>query len=89
MNSTLRPVLLVVAFAATVAGGVTALTLRGESKEAGIVENACARAAWPLIPARCLDGGRGNDVRVVADRSAARDMPEPLTIAARFSSDFE
>jgi hypothetical protein len=88
MKSTIRPLLLVAAFAATAAGGVTALTLRGESKEAGLVENACARAAWPLIPANCLDGGSRAGVRVIADL-AAGEAPEVLTIAARFSADFE
>ncbi len=81
--------LLVVAFAATVAGGVTALALRGESKEAGIVENACARTAWPLIPARCLDGGRNTNVRVIADLPAVDDQPQASAIEARFSFDFE
>jgi hypothetical protein len=90
MNKSIRPVLLALAFAATVAGGVSALTLRGETKEAGIVD-ACAGAAWPRIPAQCLDGGRRADVRVIADLSNAN--PEPVsvspTIEARFSSDFE
>jgi hypothetical protein len=90
MQGTIRPVLLALAFAATVAGGVSALTLRGETKEAGIVD-ACAGAAWPRIPAQCLDGGRGADVRVIAELPNADPDPVSVspTIEARFSSDFE
>ena len=90
MNVSIRPVLLAVAFAATVAGGVGALTLRGETKEAGLVD-ACAGAAWPRIPAKCLEGGRGVDVRFIAELPNADADPVAVspTIAARFSSDFE
>ncbi len=80
--------LLAVAFAATVAGGVSALTLRGETKEAGLVDT-CAGAAWPLIPAKCLDGGRGADVRVIGGLPNADQASVSPTIAARFNSDFE
>ena len=88
MSLSIRPVLLAIAFAATVAGGVSALTLRGETKESGLVD-ACAGAAWPLIPAKCLDGGRGSDVRVIADLPHADQVSVSPTIEARFSSDFE
>jgi hypothetical protein len=89
MQISTRPVLLGIAFAALVAGGVSALTLRGETKEAGFIEDACAKAAWPLIPAKCLDGARG-DVRVIADRtSAAEQVSDSPTIEVRFNSDFE
>jgi hypothetical protein len=80
-------VLLAAAFAITAAGGVAALTLSGESKEAGVVENACAAAAWPLIPAKCLDGGHGG-VRVIAGQNDTA-APAPVTIADRFAADFQ
>jgi len=88
MDISIRPVLLAVAFAATVAGGVSALTLRGETKEAGLVD-ACAGVAWPHIPAKCLDGGSGAEVRVIADLRNADPVSVSPTIEARFSSDFE
>jgi hypothetical protein len=84
-----RMVLLAGAFAVTVAAGITGLTYRGETKEAGFVENACAAAAWPLIPARCLDGGRGHDVRVVADTQLGYEVPPGPVMNARFKTDFE
>ena len=89
MQPTLRTFLLAVAFATTVAAGVTGLTYRGETKEAGIVENACAKVAWPLIPARCLDGGRGHDVRVINDRPVGDELPRSLAMDVRFKSAFE
>jgi len=88
MHRTTRTFLLAALFATTVAAGVTGLTYRGETKEAGVVEHACAKAAWPLLPAKCLDGGRGHDVRVIIDTPAGEDLPR-LAMDARFTSAFE
>ena len=76
-------------FATTVAGGVAGLTYRGETKEAGVVENACATAAWPMIPSNCLDGGRGQDVRMINDTPAGEALPRTVAMDARFRSAFE
>jgi hypothetical protein len=84
-----RTLILAGAFAVTVAAGITGLTYRGETKEAGFVENACAAAAWPLIPARCLDGGRGHDVRVITDTPSAEQLPGGFAMNNLFKTDFE
>jgi len=89
MQPTMRTFLLTAIFATTVAAGVTGLTYRGETKEAGIIENPCARAAWPLIPSKCLDGGRGHDVRLIMDAPAGEEFPGALAMDARFRSAFE
>jgi len=89
MQPTTRTLLLAAAFAATVAAGITGLTYRGETKEAGFVENACAKAAWPLIPARCLDGGRDHDVRVITDVPVGEQLQRSAAMDARFKSAFE
>ena len=82
MPTMLRPLVIGAAFAAMVAAGVTALTLSGETKEAGFVEDACAKAAWPLVPAKCLDGGRGAEVRLI---NPLFTRPQPDT--ANFATD--
>lgn len=84
-----RMFLLTGAFAVTVAAGITGLTYRAETKEAGFVENACAAAAWPLIPARCLDGGRGHDVRVITDVPVGEQLPPSIAMNTRFKTAFE
>ena len=89
MRTMLRPLVIGAAFAAMVAAGVAALTLSGETKEAGFVEDACAKAAWPLVPAKCLDGGRGADVRVVGGVSRSDPAPDATAMAERFNNDFE
>jgi hypothetical protein len=70
MDRDFRAVFLSIAFAATVAAAITVASVRGETKETSIDE-ICATADWPMIPARCLDGGRGHEVRVVGVRRAA------------------
>ena len=89
MPTMLRPLVIGAAFAAMVAAGVTALTLSGETKEAGFAEDACAKASWPLVPAKCLDGGRGAEVRVVGGVSTDGPAPGASAMAERFNSDFE
>jgi hypothetical protein len=91
MQTIIRPLAIGIVFAAIAAAGVTALTLRGETKEAGFVENACAKAAWPLIPAKCLEGSHGADVRIVDDQTGGEQAlasPTP-TMTERFATDFE
>jgi hypothetical protein len=81
---TIRKTLLGLAFAATVAGALTGATFRGETKEVDLAAT-CATAAWPNIPAACLEGGDGQDVRyVTADNRL--DMSE---MELRFSVAFQ
>ena len=78
---TTRKALLSIAFAATVAGALTGASLRGETKELDI----CAAAAWPMIPAACLEGGIGQDVRYVS----ADNHGHGSKMAARFEIAFQ
>jgi hypothetical protein len=84
MNTKIRQALVAVAFSAIAAAAVTgATTLRGETKETSLVET-CAGADWPMIPAACLEGGRGYDVRYVsADR-----IDDESSMSFRFSTAF-
>jgi hypothetical protein len=63
MYRSIRSTLLIAAFAATVAGVLTA-AFPGQTREVNLAET-CSHAAWPQIPAGCLDGGKGLDVRFV------------------------
>jgi hypothetical protein len=83
MNIT-RKALLATAFAATVAGALTGATFRGETKELDLAAT-CATAQWPNIPAACLDGSKGKDVRYVTADSRL-DMSE---MELRFSVAFQ
>ena len=67
MNTNKRSFLMAVAFAATVAAGLTGLSMSGQTKESSL-DAACAHATWPTIPAACLagadnepHGARGSD----------------------------
>jgi hypothetical protein len=85
MNTNKRSVLMAVAFAATVAAGLTGLSLTGQTKESNL-DDACAHATWPLIPAACLTGAdNGRTVRVVQTRTA---VAQPETIGERFALAF-
>ncbi|MEO8668822.1 MAG: hypothetical protein ABI399_09915 [Bauldia sp.] len=53
-----RSAMLTTAFAVVVAAALTGSSLRGETHEVNVAET-CARAAWPEIPAGCLEGGPG------------------------------
>lgn len=46
----------------------------------------CAGATWPKIPAMCLEGGSGHEVRYV---STLTNEEITLNIANRFSGAFE
>ena len=70
MTTKFRKISFTVLFAATAAAAITGATLRGETKEPSLAET-CAAAAWPMIPASCLEGGRGHDIRTVVANSAA------------------
>ena len=69
--------------AATVARAFT-VAFPAETREVSL-DTPCSHVAWPEIPANCLDGGRGYDVRFVTANppSAREDM------AARFAEGFE
>ncbi len=78
MNTNKRSFLMAVAFAVTVAAGLTGLSMSSQSKESGLAE-ACAHATWPMIPDQCLQGAdNGRAVRTVATRTAVAG-PEPMT----------
>ena len=73
MTTRTRSALLTAAFAITVATAIAGLTFRGETKEASKDET-CSHAAWPSIPAACLSGGPGHEVRfVTADKIGGTD----------------
>jgi predicted homoserine dehydrogenase-like protein len=87
MTARTRPIIVAVAFAATVAAAVTGATLRGETREAPTVAELCAKAEWPMIPTECLDGAGDRAVRIVtgneaaAHKIAAADMDERFAVA--------
>jgi hypothetical protein len=78
----IRKTLLGLAFTATVAGTLAGATFRGETKEVDLAAT-CATATWPSIPAACLEGSDGNDVRyVTADsRFHSTDMELRFSVA--------
>ena len=85
MSTNKRSFLMAVAFAATVAAGLTGLSMSGQTKESSL-DDACAHATWPTIPAACLTGAdNGRTVRMVATRTA---VGAPETAAERFALAF-
>jgi hypothetical protein len=81
MNIT-RKALLAIAFAVTAAGALTGATFSGESKEVDLAAT-CAAAEWPNIPAVCLEGSDGKDVRYVTadNRLDMSEMELRFTVA--------
>lgn len=79
---TFRKAFLAIAFAVTVAGAFTGATFRGETKEADLAAT-CAAAAWPNIPAACLEGSNGKDVRYVTadNRLDMTEMEQRFLVA--------
>ena len=73
----------IAASAVTVVAPPTAAS-PGEMREIKAAE-ICSHAAWPEIPAGCLDGGKGNDVRFV---TANRPLVEEAMLM-RFAEAFE
>ncbi len=85
MNTNKRSFLLALAFAVTVAAGLTGLSLSGQTRESNL-DQACAHATWPMIPVQCLEGAdTGRTVRTVATRTAVA-APQPM--ARRFALAF-
>ena len=85
MNRNKRSVLTAVAFAITVAAGLTGLAMSGQTRESN-PNQFCAHATWPMIPAECLQGAdRDRTVRTVATRTAVEG---PESMAARFALAF-
>jgi hypothetical protein len=78
-----RSFVLTFGFAVVVAGTVAGTSFRGETREMSVAET-CARAAWPEIPAGCLDGGKGHDVRTVTANAPVMDA----AMSARFDTAF-
>ena len=85
MSTKFRSPLLAVAFAATVAAGLTGLSLTGKTQESSI-DGLCAQATWPMIPEQCLVGA-DNDraVRTIATRAP---IQQPETMGQRFAIAF-
>ena len=81
MNIT-RKALLATAFAVIAAGALTGATFGGESKEVDPAAT-CAAAEWPNIPAACLEGSNGKDVRYVTadNRLDMSEMELRFTVA--------
>jgi hypothetical protein len=85
MNTSLQSPVLAVAFAVTVAVGLTGLSLTGKTQESN-ADAACAQAIWPRIPEQCLAGvDSGRTVRTIAVRSA---VEQPETMGQRFAIAF-
>ena len=85
MNTNKRSFLMASAFAVTVAAGLTGLSMSGETKESSL-DQACAHATWPMIPAACLAGAdTGRSVRMVTPAQRS-DRPKPQTSASRSPS---
>lgn len=71
MTTKTRKIFAAVAVIVTAAAGITGATLSGESKETDLAAF-CDTAAWPNIPAQCLEGSNDGPVRFVsADNHAA------------------
>jgi hypothetical protein len=85
MNTNKRSFLLALAFAVTVSAGLTGLSMSGQSKESPLDE-ACAHATWPMIPAQCLVGADSNRTVRTVEARAALDRPE--AIGQRFALAF-
>lgn len=85
MTTKIRPALLILAFSATVAAAITGLSFSAETKEVNLAET-CAQAAWPMIPAECLDGGTGQEVRQISAVAPAEVDLQEMTL--RFTDAF-
>jgi len=84
MNTKSRPIILALGFSATVAAAITGVTLRAETREAPPVAEACTQAAWPMIPAGCLEGGK--KVRYIPMEAPVIDENLALRFADAFGS---
>lgn len=85
MTRNFRTMLLAGAFSLVAAAGFTALTLSaGESREVDIAET-CSHAAWPMIPAGCLEGGSGEPVRYISADVEHDEIEMELRFANAFN----
>lgn len=90
MTKRTRQIFAAVAFSATVAAAVTGATLRGETREAPTVDEACASVEWPNIPAECLSGAVKTDVRFINGfESAPQAMASADNMRERFEVAFQ
>lgn len=64
-GSAIRAALVTCAFLATVVAVTVGAAGRGETNEIP-ANDPCHSAAWPMIPAACLDGDAGQGVRMVS-----------------------
>lgn len=89
--NTFRPTLIAAGVVAAVAAGAMGLmTFGGETREAD-ARTLCATAAWPIIPAECLQGAEKRPVRVVGDVAVAVPArgSETLAMRERFDTAFQ
>jgi len=89
MSKRSRQFLAVVAITATAAVAVAGATLRGETREAPTVQEACADAAWPMIPAQCLEGAGERTVRYVTGTEGQNDIAAVTGLQERFTIAFQ
>jgi hypothetical protein len=70
--------------ALAIAGGLIAATASGGQTKETSFDQACAHAAWPMIPAQCLVGAGGQNVRyAVAGEATGTAMAERFAVAFR------
>jgi hypothetical protein len=84
MRTTVCSALFATAFAVTIAGELTGASFGSEVRD---VDPAiiCAEVAWPWIPAVCLEGSAGEQVRYVT----TDHVVNPREIDPRFVAAFE
>lgn len=79
-----------IAIAVTASAVVAGATFSGETREAPTVNEICATADWPNIPAQCLVGASNAEVRVIGLREAAPVAALAMTgMTERFAVAFE
>jgi hypothetical protein len=84
MHTDIRKLFLVLAFSLTSGAALAVATTGGQTKEQSL-EEACARADWPNIPAACIVGGNGRAFRTIEITQPGA----PETLNDRFSVAFE
>ena len=70
--------------ALVMAAGLTAATVSGGQTRETSLDQACARVAWPMIPAPCLTGAGNAKVRyALAGEATGTAMAERFAVAFR------
>jgi hypothetical protein len=84
MNTNKRSFMMAGAFAVAVSAAVTGATVSSGQTRETTLDQTCAHATWPLIPAQCLEGADGRTFRTVH----VREPVETNTMAMRFALAF-